>query len=81
MPALLAPGGRVIALVKPQFEAGKGEVGAGGIVRDPAIHTRVIDAVSAAAVQVGLTPLRSEPSPVTGAEGNQEFLMLLVRSS
>jgi 23S rRNA (cytidine1920-2'-O)/16S rRNA (cytidine1409-2'-O)-methyltransferase len=56
-------------------------VGAGGIVRDPAIHARVIDAVSAAAVQVGLTPLRSAASPVTGAEGNQEFLMLLVRSS
>jgi 23S rRNA (cytidine1920-2'-O)/16S rRNA (cytidine1409-2'-O)-methyltransferase len=81
VPALLAPGGQVIALVKPQFEAGKGEVGAGGIVRDPAIHARVIDAVSAAAVQVGLTPLRSAASPVTGAEGNQEFLMLLVRSS
>ena len=80
LPALLAADGRVIALVKPQFEAGRAEVGAGGIVRDPAIHARVIEEVSAAAVQVGLKPLRSVPSPVTGAEGNQEFLMLLARS-
>jgi 23S rRNA (cytidine1920-2'-O)/16S rRNA (cytidine1409-2'-O)-methyltransferase len=81
VPPLLAPGGRVIALVKPQFEAGRDEVGAGGIVRDPAVHARVIEQVKAAAVQVGLTPLGLEPSPVTGAEGNQEFLMLLARSS
>lgn len=81
VPALLAPDGHVIALVKPQFEAGKAEVGAGGIVRDPAIHARVIEAVSAAAVQVGLTALKSVPSPITGAEGNQEFLMLLARTS
>jgi 23S rRNA (cytidine1920-2'-O)/16S rRNA (cytidine1409-2'-O)-methyltransferase len=81
VPRLLAPGGHVIALVKPQFEAGKEEVGAGGIVRDPAIHARVIDAVSAAAVRVGLTALRSVPSPITGAEGNQEFLMLLALTS
>jgi len=81
VPKLLAPDGRVIALVKPQFEADKHEVGPGGIVRDPAIHARVIAQVSASAVQVGLTPLRVESSPVTGAEGNQEFLMLLARSS
>ena len=80
LPALLADGAHVIALVKPQFEAGKEEVGAGGIVRDPAIHARVVDQVKAAAVQVGLSALRLEPSPVTGAEGNQEFLMLLARS-
>jgi len=78
--ALLAADGHVVALVKPQFEAGRTEVGAGGIVRDPAIHARVIEEVSASAVQVGLTPLRTVPSPVTGAEGNQEFLMLLARS-
>ena len=80
VPGVLAADGRVVALVKPQFEAGRSEVGAGGIVRDPAVHARVLDEVSAAALQVGLTPLRSDPSPVTGAEGNQEFLMLLARS-
>jgi 23S rRNA (cytidine1920-2'-O)/16S rRNA (cytidine1409-2'-O)-methyltransferase len=47
LPALLAADGRVVALVKPQFEAGRTEVGAGGIVRDPAIHARVIEEVSA----------------------------------
>ena len=80
VPALLAEAGRIVALVKPQFEAGREEVGAGGIVRDPAVHARVVEAVSAAAHQVGLTRLGLEPSPITGAEGNREFLMLLGRS-
>jgi len=52
-----------------------------GIVRDPAIHARVVEQVSDTAVRVGLTRLRLEPSPVTGAEGNQEFLLLLDRVS
>ena len=77
VPPLLVPGGRVVALVKPQFEAGREDVGAGGIVRDPAIHARAIEAVTAAAHRVGLDRLGVEPSPVTGAEGNREFLMLL----
>jgi 23S rRNA (cytidine1920-2'-O)/16S rRNA (cytidine1409-2'-O)-methyltransferase len=77
VPALLRPDGHVVALVKPQFEAGRNEVGPGGIVRDPAVHARVLDAVTAAALRVGLTRLGVEPSPVTGAEGNREFLMLL----
>lgn len=77
VPPLLADGGRVIALVKPQFEAGRIEVGAGGIVRDPAVHTRVIEEVAAAALRVGLVRLGVEPSPITGVEGNREFLMLL----
>ncbi len=77
VPPLLAPGGRVVALVKPQFEAGKTDVGPGGIVRDPAIHARVIEQVSQAAVQIGLKRIQVAPSPVTGAEGNQEFLLLL----
>lgn len=75
--ALLEPAGRVIALVKPQFEAGRADVGAGGIVRDPAVHARVIEAVTAMAVRVGLVRLNLEPSPITGTEGNREFLMLL----
>jgi len=77
VPALLKPDGRVIALVKPQFEAGRAEVGPGGIVRDPAVHARVVDGVALSAHQVGLTLVTVEPSPVTGAEGNREFLMLL----
>jgi 23S rRNA (cytidine1920-2'-O)/16S rRNA (cytidine1409-2'-O)-methyltransferase len=79
VPALLAENGRVVALVKPQFEAGRDEVGAGGIVRDPTVHMRVVETVTTAAHQVGLTRLGLEPSPITGAEGNREFLMLLGR--
>lgn len=77
VPPLLEPHGRVVALVKPQFEAGREEVGAGGIVRDPAVHARVVQAVADAALRVGLVRLGVEPSPITGAEGNREFLMLL----
>lgn len=77
VPPLLAPGAAVVVLVKPQFEAGREEVGSGGIVRSPAVHARVIDAVARAAHRVGLERIRVEPSPVTGAEGNREFLMLL----
>jgi 23S rRNA (cytidine1920-2'-O)/16S rRNA (cytidine1409-2'-O)-methyltransferase len=80
VPALLRHDGRIIALVKPQFEAGRDEVGPGGIVRDPAVHARVIDAVAARAHQIGLSRLAVEPSPVTGAEGNREFLMLLAHT-
>jgi 23S rRNA (cytidine1920-2'-O)/16S rRNA (cytidine1409-2'-O)-methyltransferase len=79
VPPLLAPGARVIALVKPQFEAGRRDVGKGGLVRDPAVHERVIAAVQAEAVRVGLKPAAVEPSPITGAEGNREFLLLLTR--
>ncbi len=78
---LVAPGGRILALVKPQFEAGRDEVGKGGIVRDPDVHTRVIEATAAAAHQVGLERLASTPSPIEGAEGNREFFMLLARSA
>ena len=80
VPALLADGGRVIALVKPQFEAGRDEVGAGGIVRYTSVHARVIETVVARALQVGLTRLAVEPSPITGSEGNREFLMFLGRT-
>ncbi len=77
VPPLLARTGRVVALVKPQFEAGRDDVGKGGIVRDPAIHARVIDEVTAAAGAVGLKRLGLEPSPIEGAEGNREFLLCL----
>lgn len=74
---LLKPGGRIIALIKPQFEVGKGEVGKGGIVRDPAAHERVIDAVRQTAQEMGLVAVGLCESPITGADGNREFLILL----
>jgi 23S rRNA (cytidine1920-2'-O)/16S rRNA (cytidine1409-2'-O)-methyltransferase len=76
VPPLLRPGADVIALVKPQFEAGRTEVGR-GVIRDPAIHARVVDDVSAAAAAVGLTPRATTPSPITGQKGNVEFLLHL----
>lgn len=74
---LLKPGGCIIALIKPQFEVGKGEVGKGGIVRDPEAHERVIDAVRNTAGELGLSVAGLCESPVTGADGNREFLILL----
>jgi 23S rRNA (cytidine1920-2'-O)/16S rRNA (cytidine1409-2'-O)-methyltransferase len=75
VPPLLSPGAHVIALVKPQFEAGKDDVGKGGIVRDERIHARVVDEVTEAARQAGLLRRGLEPSPITGSEGNREFLL------
>ena len=77
---LLAPGADVVALVKPQFEAGRDDVGRGGVVTDPIVHARVVDEVSAAAATVGLTRMSVIESPITGADGNREFLMHLVES-
>lgn len=79
VPTLLAPGGHVVALVKPQFEAGRDEVGKGGIIRDDAVHARVVEDVQAAAETVGFTVAGLIPSPITGAEGNREFLLHLRR--
>jgi 23S rRNA (cytidine1920-2'-O)/16S rRNA (cytidine1409-2'-O)-methyltransferase len=69
------PGGRLLALVKPQFEAGRGEIGKGGVVRDPAIHTRVCADVSAWLTDLGWRVEGVDPSPITGPEGNVEFLI------
>jgi 23S rRNA (cytidine1920-2'-O)/16S rRNA (cytidine1409-2'-O)-methyltransferase len=77
IPPRLAPGGHVVALVKPQFEAGRADVERGGLVRDPAVHARVVAEVEAAARAVGLVPMGSTPSPITGAAGNQEYLLHL----
>ena len=73
---LLAKQGQVITLIKPQFEVGKGEVGKGGIVRDPAQHERVIAEVNTAAESLGLNVRRVIESPIQGADGNIEFLAL-----
>ncbi len=76
VPPVLRPPADVVALVKPQFEAGRTEVRK-GIIRDDAIHLRVLEEVSAAAAEVGLTRVNSVPSPITGAKGNQEFFLHL----
>ena len=76
VPPLLRPRGDVVALVKPQFEAGRSEIRK-GVIRDASIQARVVDEVSAAAREVGLTPVASTTSPITGAKGNVEFLLHL----
>lgn len=73
--ALAAPSARLVALIKPQFEVAKGEVGKGGIVRDPALHTRVCDEVCAWLEQGGWQIDGLVESPITGTEGNIEFLV------
>ncbi len=74
--SLLKDEGRLITLIKPQFEVGRGEVGKGGIVRDPEKHERVIAEVNEAAQQLGLHVRKVIESPIRGAEGNLEFLAL-----
>jgi 23S rRNA (cytidine1920-2'-O)/16S rRNA (cytidine1409-2'-O)-methyltransferase len=76
VPPLLNAGADVVALVKPQFEAGRTEVRK-GVIHDAAIHARVLEEVTAAAAEVGLTPMGSTPSPITGQKGNVEFLLHL----
>lgn len=73
---LLKNEGKLIVLIKPQFEVGKGEVGSGGIVRDPVQHQRVIQEVTDFAKTVGLSGEEVIESPIRGAEGNVEFLAL-----
>lgn len=74
-----ADGARLMALIKPQFEAGREEVGKGGVVRDPAIHARVCSEVRGWLEGKGWTVEGIEPSPITGPEGNVEFLIAAVR--
>jgi 23S rRNA (cytidine1920-2'-O)/16S rRNA (cytidine1409-2'-O)-methyltransferase len=73
---LLTSAGQLIALIKPQFEVGRGEVGSGGIVRDPAQRDRVVQEVTDFAATVGLMRRGLIESPIHGAEGNVEFLAL-----
>ena len=77
LPAFLEPGADIVALVKPQFEAGREEVGKHGIVSDPAVHDAVIARVTEAAQACGFTRLAMAPSAITGATGNQEFFLHL----
>jgi 23S rRNA (cytidine1920-2'-O)/16S rRNA (cytidine1409-2'-O)-methyltransferase len=75
---LLAPDGEMILLVKPQFEVGRGDVGKGGIVRDPALHQAACDRVRSAVELSGFLA-RIIESPILGAEGNKEFLLYAAR--
>ncbi|MGH6785805.1 MAG: SAM-dependent methyltransferase, partial [Novosphingobium sp.] len=72
---LAAPECRQVALIKPQFEVGKGEVGKGGVVRDPVLHQRVCGEVQDWLEAAGLTVQGIIQSPITGPEGNVEFLI------
>jgi 23S rRNA (cytidine1920-2'-O)/16S rRNA (cytidine1409-2'-O)-methyltransferase len=76
---LLTPVGKMIILVKPQFEVGKGEVGKGGIVREPEKHERVVTEINEFAVELGLQVQGVIESPILGAEGNKEFLAFYER--
>ena len=71
---LLVEGGSIVTLIKPQFEVGRGEVGGGGVVRDPAKRERVVEEVNQAARALGLEVVKVIESPIQGAEGNIEFL-------
>jgi 23S rRNA (cytidine1920-2'-O)/16S rRNA (cytidine1409-2'-O)-methyltransferase len=77
VPALVRPGADVIALVKPQFEAGRSEVGKKGVVRDPAVQARVVEEATAKAAEVGLARAGMTDSPITGDTGNREFFLHL----
>jgi 23S rRNA (cytidine1920-2'-O)/16S rRNA (cytidine1409-2'-O)-methyltransferase len=71
---LLRAGGRMVILVKPQFEAGRGQVGKGGIVRDPEVHRAACERVETAVREAGFRTVLMD-SPILGAEGNKEFLL------
>jgi 23S rRNA (cytidine1920-2'-O)/16S rRNA (cytidine1409-2'-O)-methyltransferase len=75
--SLLKPQGRIIALIKPQFEAGRGQVGKGGVVKDPQVHRQVLEAAFADAEEVRLAVLGLIRSPLVGPAGNIEFLAWL----
>ena len=77
---LLKDDGRLITLIKPQFEVGRGEVGKGGIVREPEKRARVVEEVNSAAAQLGLLARKVIESPLQGADGNVEFLALYEKS-
>ncbi len=77
IPPLLGAAADVVALVKPQFEAGRAEVGKKGVVRDPIVQTRVVEDAARAAAEVGLVRAAMTESPITGDTGNREFFLHL----
>jgi 23S rRNA (cytidine1920-2'-O)/16S rRNA (cytidine1409-2'-O)-methyltransferase len=79
LPPLLAPASPVVALVKPQFEVGRGNVGKGGIVRDEGARSEALAGIAAAARELGFVVTGETTSPITGGKGNVEFLLGLLR--
>jgi 23S rRNA (cytidine1920-2'-O)/16S rRNA (cytidine1409-2'-O)-methyltransferase len=77
--AFLAPDGVIVALVKPQFEAGRERLGGGGVVRDPAVHRAVLGEIRDAVAAGGLVPVRLTASPLRGPAGNREFFFEIRR--
>jgi 23S rRNA (cytidine1920-2'-O)/16S rRNA (cytidine1409-2'-O)-methyltransferase len=71
----MKPTGWIVALIKPQFEAGRGQVGKGGVVRDPAVHDEVVARVTTAIETLGKKVVGVTPSPILGPAGNREFLV------
>jgi len=69
----------ILALIKPQFEVGKGEVGKGGVVRDPEKHKRVIEEIRIFSQNLGLHPIGVIESPILGPKGNKEFFIYLIK--
>ncbi len=76
---LLSPEGEIVCLIKPQFEAGREQVGKKGVVRDKKVHLEVIDKVTDYAKTIGFTPLHLDFSPIKGPEGNIEYLLHLTK--
>lgn len=79
--ALLREVADIVALIKPQFEVSRGDVGKGGVVRDPDLHAEVIEMIKAQAVQLGCVVQAVVESPLLGPKGNREFLIHLIRST
>ena len=78
---LLADGGEMVCLIKPQFEAGREKVGKKGVVRDKSVHEEVIDKVISFALSIGFSVLHLEYSPIKGPEGNIEYLVHLKKEA
>lgn len=78
---LAAPECQLVALIKPQFEVGREEVGKGGVVRDPALHARVCEEVRGWIAGLGWQVQGITPSPITGPQGNVEFLIAARRDA
>lgn len=78
---LLKMGGKAVCLIKPQFEAGREKVGKKGVVRDPSVHEEVIAAIFSAASETGFTVSGLSYSPITGPEGNIEYLLYLINDA
>lgn len=78
---LIREGGSILALIKPQFEVGKGEVGKKGVVRDPALHRKVLDEIAEFSKELNLTVLGNCESPVMGPQGNREFFLYVKKDS